>query len=710
MLKNSLEQLNGPQRQAAMIADEHVRIIAGAGSGKTRVLKVRIAYLIEEIGILPWRIMAITFTNKAANEMKERLRAMIGPTADDVRISTIHSLCVRMLREDGMTIGYPSTFTILDPDDQHAIIRRIEAERSISKKDFSPASVTSYISSCKSADVPVEKALAQAASKQKVYAELYEQYEKVRREMKAMDFDDLLREADRMLKTEPQVREKWQKRLDYIHVDEFQDVDPVQYSIVRQLCGPDTKVCVVGDPDQTIYTWRGASVDLILRFDKDFVPCQTIILNENYRSTRSILDASNKLIANNMDRIKKDLFTSSKEDDPIVFHESLEDSEESVFVARQIVDLHKQGIPYSDMALLYRSNFLSRTFEKTFRTVGLPYRIYGGIRFYERKEIKDILSYLRLCTEPDENDPDRLALNLAVTRVLNVPKRSIGEKTIEKIRIQAAQEQINMYEVLSHPENIAKSTATKLLRFYDMIEDLKNIRAQSGLLAMFDALLEESGYEKMLTESDEQERLDNILELRSDIADSLKDAPDMTLEQYLQDIALFTDRSEDGTEQSGVTMMTVHASKGLEFPVVIVTDLNEGIFPNGRAINESGRRGLEEERRLLYVAMTRAKKKLILTWSSGYSYMLDCYKTPSRFLDEIPQEEEEEASDAPQESKDRKRSKGAKVKYRKGDLVEHKVFGQGIIIDIDHNTAMIAFGHKTGVKKIDLDHPAIQKA
>lgn len=705
MLETSLHTLNEPQREAATTIDEHVRIIAGAGSGKTRVLMARIAYLINEVGILPWRIMAITFTNKAANEMKERLRAMIGDVASDVRISTIHSLCVRILREDGQALGYPKSFAILDPDDQKSILRRLVKENGIDKSEAAPGAVISYISNNKSSDVSVEQAQKLAGRHHKTFAFLYEHYEKTRKEMKAMDFDDLLRETDRLLKTEPAIRDKWQNRLEYIHVDEFQDVDPIQYSIIRQLCAPATRVCVVGDPDQTIYTWRGASVDIILRFDQDFVPCRTIILNENYRSTRSILEASNQLIANNMDRIEKELFTSREEDEPIVYHEAIEDSEEPLFVARKIQEFHKQGVAYNDIAILYRSNYLSRAFEKAFRSIGLPYRIYGGIRFYERQEIKDILSYLRLCTDVDEDDPDRFALDLAVTRVINVPKRSIGEKTLDKIRAQASAEHLNLYDVLSHPEGFAKSTTAKLVKFYDMIEDLKAIRHASGLLAMFDALLENSGYKAMLEGTKEEDRLENIMELRSDIADALKADPNTTLEQYLQDIALFTDKEQEGAGEGGVTMMTVHASKGLEFPVVFVVDLNDGIFPSGHSLDEGGKRALEEERRLLYVAMTRAKKSLVVTWSNGFSYVLQTFKTPSRFLMELPYAKQSAPVAAPSS-----KNKKAAGKYRRGDVVDHDKYGQGVVVDIDGTVGKVAFGHKFGIKKIDLSHPSIHKA
>lgn len=714
--------LNTNQKEAATTIDQHVRIVAGAGSGKTRVLMTRIAYLVNEVGVLPSRILAITFTNKAANEMKERLKAQLQEEANWVRISTIHSLCVRILREDALSIGYPSSFTILDPDDQKSILRTYYKQMEIDRNELSINKVISAISALKTAQLSFDEAKKMAMSQeQRTIAELYVKYEGKRKEMKAMDFDDLLLEANRLLKADANVRQKWQNRLDYIHVDEFQDVDYVQYEIIKSLCGPHTKLCVVGDPDQTIYTWRGASVDIILQFNKDFENCKTVILNENYRSTQPILNASNALISNNTKRIKKELYSNLPGDDLIEIHESMEDKEEPIYIARQIVEHHKAGYDYKDMAILYRSNYSSRSFEKIFRSVNIPYRIYGGVRFYERQEIKDILSYLRLCTKPTEDDPEQFSLDLAVLRVLNVPRRGIGAKTIEKLQDQAARRHLNLYEVLKDPQDCSTAITKKLNSFVELIEELKQERENHDIQDFLDIVVSESGYEQMLKENHEEDRMENVKELKEDMAQSMIENPDTTLESYLQDIALFTDKTQEA-QDNAISLMTVHAAKGLEFPIVFIVNMNEGIFPSARAIEESGKQGLEEERRLMYVAMTRAKKHLTISYNKGYSYMLETFKTASRFLKEIPEEfvhdaQKEERMKAMRktstvqrrESTVSKRNAASKVKLRKGDLVEHSIYGQGVILEVRDAIATIAFGQQYGVKKMNALHPSLKK-
>ena len=717
-----LNTLNTNQKEAATTIEQHVRIVAGAGSGKTRVLMTRIAYLINEVGVLPSRILAITFTNKAANEMKERLQAQLGNEANWVRISTIHSLCVRILREDALSIGYPSSFTILDPDDQRSILRQFYKQMEIDRNELPVNKVISAISALKTGEVSFDEAKKMAMSQdQRIIAELYVKYEAKRKEMKAMDFDDLLLEAKRLLQVDAAVREKWQSRLDYIHVDEFQDVDYVQYEIIKSLCGPHAKLCVVGDPDQTIYTWRGASVDIILQFNKDFTNCKTVILNENYRSTQPILNASNALIANNTKRIKKELYSNLPGDELIEIHESMEDKEEPIYIARQIVEQHKKGHPYSDMAILYRSNYSSRSFEKIFKSVNIPYRIYGGIRFYERQEVKDILSYLRLCTKPTEDDPEQFSLDLAVLRVLNVPRRGIGAKTIEKLQDQAAKRHLNLYEVLKDPQDCSTAITKKLNGFVELIEELKQERENHDIQDFLDIVVSESGYGQMLKENHEEDRLENVKELKEDMAQAMIENPDTTLESYLQDIALFTDKTQEA-QDNAISLMTVHAAKGLEFPIVFIVNMNEGIFPSARAIEESGKAGLEEERRLMYVAMTRAKKHLTISYNKGYSYMLETFKTASRFLKEIPEEyvhnaQKEERMKTMQkvntvqrrESTVSKRNAAGKVKLRKGDVVEHSIYGQGVILEVRDAIATIAFGHQYGVKKMNALHPSLKK-
>ncbi|MDO4466350.1 MAG: UvrD-helicase domain-containing protein [Bacillota bacterium] len=720
MNENMLDTLNKNQREAATTIDQHVRIVAGAGSGKTRVLMARIAYLIEEIGVFPNRIMAITFTNKATNEMKERLKAIVGEEAQRVRISTIHSLCVRLLREDGEKLGYPKGFTIFDVDDQKQVLRPIYKSLDIDQKAHPMPRVLGYISANKSAHVDPDQAANMAMGPdQELHAKVYRSYEKRRKEMMAMDFDDLLLEAQRLLRTDLSVREKWQRRLDYIHVDEFQDVDPVQYSIVCMLTGKDTILCVVGDPDQTIYTWRGASVDIILKFNQDFPNSKTIILDQNYRSTKPILDASNALITHNKNRIKKDLYTNIENGKKLVIKACLKEEEEAIYLARSISDHKKKGVAFKDMAILYRSNYSSRIFERVLRKINIPYIIYGGIRFYERQEIKDALSYLKLCTLPSEDDPKQLSLDLAILRVINMPKRSIGAKTIEVIREQAQERDINMLDVLRDPIDLSPSIVKKCKGFVELIDRLRSHRNDYSLEDYLDYVLEESGYIAMLQEEKEEERLGNLAELKADIAASLAETPDMTLEEYLQNIALFTDKSEE-KKTDHVSLMTVHAAKGLEFDIVYIVNFNESIFPSARAVQEAGNSGLEEERRLAYVAMTRARKELYISYNADYSYMLNMSKTPSRFIMEIPKECVEQPEkpkttsipSAPVSSASAaiaKANTGKKGAYKKNDLVEHSVYGPGVVIKVEGNVLTVAFKSSVGVKKLNGNHPSIKK-
>lgn len=720
-LEPLVDSLNPDQKLAATLIDRHVRIVAGAGSGKTRVLMARIEYLINEIGIRPYRIMAITFTNKATREMMERLYARLGEDANRVRVSTIHSLCARILREDAQAIGYPRDFPILDSADQNAILTPVYNEMDLTKRELKTARVLSVISSWKTQNESVEQARMDAVSSEfETIAEIYARYEKAKGRMRALDFDDLLLKTRELLVNDALVREKWQNRLDYIHVDEFQDVDPIQYDIIKSLTGPDTLLCVVGDPDQTIYTWRGASVDIILHFDKDFKPSHTVILSENYRSTKPILAASNALIAHNRHRIKKDLFTSKSGGDKITLYEAANDEAESLFAARQVLKYRKKGYAYEDIAILYRSNYISRTFEKALREQNIPYQIFGGIRFYERQEIKDMLSYLRMILEYPDDSHEALAQNLSMERIINLPKRGIGEKTLEKLRTQAALEQKSLYGAMKDPKTLSKSTASKIRKVVDLIEDLRTLHKTVALPELIDHILDLSGYQKMLEEEKELSRLDNVVELKEDIAEALRRDPDLTLEEYLQDVALFTERANE-TDTRGVTLMTVHAAKGTEFPIVLVGSVMDGVFPSERALVEGGQSAKEEERRLMYVAMTRAKEKLLITWNTGYSFQAQESRRPSPFLMEIPKEwtETEEgvhvkttnaaSADFLARSTLEHRPSGRTRKFRPGESVVHDGYGEGVVISQKDNVVKVAFAHPVGLKQISSAYDGLQR-
>lgn len=716
-----LETLNKKQLEAVTSVDNHIRIVAGAGSGKTRVVTTRIAYLIEEVGVIANRILAITFTNKAANEMKERVGSILGCTNSGVMVSTIHSLCVRILREDIRHLHYPQSFTILDSDDQKSILKTIYKQLDISIKDISLNQSLSYISNCKCAFVGTDEALAKANTyTTEIYkAQIYELYAHKLAEMYALDFDDLILFVHKLFKINEQVRRKWQQKYDYIHVDEFQDVDVIQYDIVTYLVKEDTKLCVVGDPDQTIYTWRGADVDIIMNFERDFKDSKSIVLNENYRSTPSILQGANSLIKNNTYRIDKDLYTNNADSDKITHYIASDESDESIWIAKKIKQAYSNGTPYKDIAILYRSNYLSRGLEKAFLDYQIPYRIYGGIKFFERAEIKDAISYLRLLLTSND------AIELAIRRVINVPKRGVGPKCITSIEEISQYEHINFYEVIKNHSIARGATQKKVNEFVDLIEKYRAKTNEFSISILLKGLLEESGYYKMLEDNQENERIENLVELVADI-ERYENEEESNLEEYLQMISLYTDTSDENEgKYDFVQMMSIHAAKGLEFNNVFVYELSEGVFPNEKSVNEGGKHALEEERRLAYVAYTRARKKLYLTSSQGFSFVLQKIKTVSRFIKEIDENVIEVISQTPsyqnQEYKYNKgdvsihaqkplvSNSGNKNKLRKGDLISHSVFGDGIILNIKDGVAEIAFDKKYGIRKLSSTHASITK-
>lgn len=741
--------LNERQKEAVLCIDQHLRIIAGAGSGKTRVVTSRIAYLIDECHVWPYQILAITFTNKAAKEMKERVYAYLGDMSRGIQISTIHSFCVRMLREDIYELGYPRNFTILDSDDQKSILKEAYKKYDIDVKSYSYAHVLGYISHQKTRFIDPDAAMIQAGTweGERIKAQVYAFYEQRLHEMMALDFDDLLLFAHRLLKNHAEIRAKWQNRFRYIHVDEFQDVDRLQYEIITEITGADAFLCVVGDPDQTIYTWRGAQVDIIMNFERDFPNCKTVILNENYRSTQAILNGANALIAHNQNRIEKELFTRNQGAEKIIHFSAMDDYNEPVWVASRIRTLHQGGVNFKEIAVLYRSNYLSRSLEKALLEANIPYRIYGGIRFYDRAEIKDALSYLRLLAKPDAADPKELSKDLAIRRVINVPRRGIGAKTMERLTELARQQDTNLYEACKLFAAQNSKVAVMIRSFVEVIERCRTMSEDTSIDILLKTVLEQSGYMRMLEEEKEIERIENIKELLHDLEVFIENDPEASLEDYLQMISLYTDREEnDDSETQYVQLMTIHAAKGLEFNYVFVYSLCEGIFPNERSVQEGGREAMEEERRLAYVAYTRAKQQLFLSDAQGYSYMLDRIKTTSCFVKEIPEEYVEEvginryanvpyrgaqnvekktfgiaaetflkslgSNQAKQPLPQEMREEGRRQrtdKLHKGDLVEHTAFGEGVIISIKDGLATVAFDHKFGIRKIMADHPSLQK-
>lgn len=702
-------QLNENQKAAVTDDSKHIRIIAGAGSGKTRVLTMRIAYLIEQKGVKPYHILAITFTNKAAKEMKTRINDMLGDAGTGCYISTIHSLCMRILSEDISALNYPKNFTVIDADDQRQILKEAYKQIGIDKKEYPYGGMLDYIANNKYMNVDPAKAMEFSYGEARIInrAKVYDYYDKRLKQLYALDFDDLILFTIRLFETFPVILEKWSKKFHYIHVDEFQDVDREQYKLIQLLSTVHDNVYVVGDPDQTIFTWRGADVNIIVHFDRDFPNTKTIILNQNYRSTNNILSGANSLIKNNKARMDKDLYSNNGDGNKIIHKTCMSETGEANYVVSQIIKLHNDGYNYKDMAVLYRANYLSREVEKVLIENRVNYVIYGGLRFYERMEVKDILSYLRMITRADD---------LAFIRIINTPRRAIGPKTIDAIQQMAQDKGISMYEVIKqglYPKN--KDTFDRFVRMVEKWrEDMKN----GDLETLLQEVLDDSGYRTMLEKDGETERLENVKSLLDDIKQYSQDYPDSTLDEYLQMIALYTDRASEETGDA-VNLCTIHSAKGLEFDCVFVIGLSEGIFPSERTMSE-GTKGLEEERRLAYVAYTRAKKLLYLTESNSFSYVIQSAKLPSRFIKEIDDrfiDNVDSRKEALRSSifdediviKDQKKEKPKDSIYRNGDAVIHKIYGEGVVIGNNSGVLQIAFAHPYGVKKILAGHPSIRK-
>lgn len=706
-------ELNEKQKEAVIEQSKHIRIIAGAGSGKTRVLTMRIVYLIEKMNVSPNNILAITFTNKAAKEMKKRVNEMLGDEGSGTWVSTIHSLCMRILSEDIEPLGYPRNFTVVDSDDQKTILKEAYKKYEIDKKDISYASMLDYIGNNKGERIAPEKALQMAYGDfwQSKKAKVYEYYEDRLKQVYGLDFDDLILFTTKLFSLYPEVEAKWARRFKYIHVDEFQDIDKEQYRLIKQLSSYHDNVYVVGDPDQTIYTWRGADVNIIVNFDRDFPETKTIILNENYRSTNCILSGANSLIKYNKARVDKDLFSNKGDGEKIKHKTFMTDDGVALYVVEEVMKLRNQNKPMSDMAVLYRSNYLSRTLEKILIMNHIPYVIYGGLRFYERKEVKDILSYLRLIVTGDD---------LAFQRVINEPKRDLGPKTVDSIFEISQKEKISMYEVCKRGLYAKKQNTIN--KFVDMVEKWRVQLETMELEQVLQSVLDDSGYRMMLEKDNETERMENIKSLIDDIKEYSETHPDSSLSDYLSMISLYTDRANE-LEGDALSLMTIHAAKGLEFDTVFVIGMSEGIFPSDRSLAE-GIKGMEEERRLAYVAYTRAKRELHLLDANSFSYVTGKNNTSSRFISEIDSKYVEELNPAPVKIssgifdtnddysptvRERVEAPRPNNNYRPGDKVIHNFFGEGVVVNKEGTILTIAFPHPTGIKKIAEMFPGLRK-
>ena len=629
------DTLNPKQKEAVLHTDGPLLILAGAGSGKTRVLTHRIAYLIDECGVNPWNIMAITFTNKAAGEMRERVDNLVGFGAESIWVSTFHSSCVRILRRHIENLGYTTSFSIYDSDDQKTLMRQVFKTLDIDTKQFKERSVLAAISSAKDKLIPPEEFLLNAGGdfREKKTGEIYKEYQKQLKKNNALDFDDLIVKTVELFQNNPQILDYYQERFRYIMVDEYQDTNMAQFKLVSLLASKYRNLCVVGDDDQSIYRFRGADIQNILSFENTFPGTMVIKLEQNYRSTQNILDAANEVIRHNFGRKDKTLWTANGEGDKILFKQFDTAKDEADFVVRQIRD---SGYSYQDQAVLYRTNAQSRLLEERCIFYNVPYRLVGGVNFYQRKEIKDILAYLKTIA----NGVD----DLSVIRIINVPKRGIGTTTIGRVTAFASEHNMSFYDTLKEAKQIPGigKAAEKISRFIAQMEVFRAMAysEEYSMKDLIDHILEDTGYEEELQEEGEieaQTRLENIEELINKAAAYEEDSEHPTLDEFLEQVALVADIDNVDDTEDRVTLMTLHSAKGLEFPKVYLVGMEDGLFPGMMSIMSDDKTEMEEERRLCYVGITRAKKELVLT--AARQRMINGetrWSKPSCFINEIP--------------------------------------------------------------------------
>lgn len=689
-MEDILQGLNAAQYEAVTTTEGMVRVIAGAGSGKTRALSRRFAYLVNEIGILPGNILCVTFTNKSANEMRQRIHLLTGDN-DTGYINTFHGFCVSILQEDSYAVQYPKSFLVLDHADIDAMLKIIYEERGLTLRNMTFSKARDMIEMRKLTKEPlyyldlIQMSLEELQEKYKTstetndiifYGYLYQQ-----KKCFGLDYDDLIVFTLYIFEQNEEIREKWQKRLEYIMIDEFQDIDKLQYRLMEVLCGYHKNLFIVGDPDQTIYTWRGADVKFLLDFDKHFPGVKTIMMMENYRSTPEILSVANSLIAKNKNRIQKDLLPTLSGGKPVFCHHGKTAEAEAMWMAKKIEELHQDGVPYKDMTILYRAHYLTRTVEEAFLKEKIPYTIYSGIQFFGRMEIKDALSYLRMLVYQDD---------LSFARIANVPRRNLGERRMAFLREYAEQNQCSLYDALRKNRDHEIMKGTKAAGFVSLIENLASNAAERPISEVLSEVLDMSGYEKMLRTEGSQERLDNLAELKQSVYEyETTCGEEATLEHYLTHVALFTNSDlESGKDQ--VRMMTVHSAKGLEFPYVFLCGMNEGIFPSRKT---NTKQAMEEERRLAFVAVTRAEKCLFLSEAEGRNFD-GSMRYPSRFLLDIDEKclthteplQKDRYAEARHyiDGKEKfleEREKGAD--FAAGDRIKHAIFGKGSILEVD---------------------------
>lgn len=751
LVERLLQGLNKEQKEAVQQTDGPLLIMAGAGSGKTRVLTQRIAYLMVEKGVNPYNILAITFTNKASREMKERIGAVMGGAAEDVWISTFHSMCVRILRRDIDRLGYNRNFTILDPTDQQSVVKGILKDKNIDPKKFEPRAILNTISSAKNELIDADEYEKQAGNYfDQTIADVYKEYQRRLRKNSALDFDDLIMITIQLFTRVPEVLTFYQRKFQYIHVDEYQDTNRAQYQLVKMLAQRFQNLCVVGDSDQSIYRWRGADIANILSFEKDYPRAKVILLEQNYRSTKTILDAANKVIQNNSNRKPKNLWTDNDEGMKLSYYRADSEQTEAQYVTGKILELKKQdNRKFSDFAILYRTNAQSRVMEEMLLKSNIEYSIVGGIKFYDRKEIKDLLAYLRLIANLDDD--------ISLQRVINVPKRGVGATSVDKIGRFADMADVSMFEALKDLDLIGLSPkiSKAVTEFRQLIKNLHDMQEYLSVTELVEQVIEKSGYRDMLVAEkslETQSRLENIDEFLSVTKSFEESQDDKSLIAFLTDLALVADidRSDEDEEKSSdsVILMTLHSAKGLEFPVVFLMGMEEGVFPHSRSLMEEEE--MEEERRLAYVGITRAEEQLFITNAQMRTLFGQTKMNPvSRFIKEIPEElidtvevgngrESQSTLNTPFGSsrsggyggmRSTTSSYGAPTRppvkrpqvnnaatqssWSVGDKAEHGKWGTGTVVSVkgsgDGLELDIAFPAPTGVKRLMAKYAPIQK-
>ncbi|HEU5299020.1 MAG TPA: DNA helicase PcrA [bacterium] len=708
-----LNDLNPPQREAVTHPGGPLLILAGAGSGKTRVLAYRVAWLIREQRVPPARVLAVTFTNKAANEMRERVDRLLGAAvARGMWIGTFHHICSRILRRHGDRIGVDKRFAIFDEDDQRSLVRGILRDLGLDERRFPPGVMLGMIDKAKNEAVDHVAYAAQASGfYEEIVARVYRAYQAGLRERNGLDFDDLLLEVIRLFREAPEAREEYQDRFQHVLVDEYQDTNRAQYLIVRTLAEKHRNLCVVGDDDQSVYAWRGADIRNILDFERDYPDAAIVKLEQNYRSTKTILGAASGVIHRNPHRHEKTLWTANPEGEAVFLYEAYDGHDEARLIADEI-KRQRDGLAYRDMVVLYRTNAQSRLFEEQFLRAGIPYAIVGGVRFYERKEVRDLIAYLRLALNPADST--------SLERILNVPRRGVGDVSLERLKTFAAASGRSLLDALARPEGLdilPKAAQRAAADFVGLIERLRDRSGRVRAAEVIEHAIVETGYQAMLEAEGTDEafsRLENLRELVTVAQEFEQTTGESTVEAFMQHLALVTDLDTWQQDVDRTTLMTLHSAKGLEFAVVFLAGMEEGLFPHARALDEEG--GLEEERRLCYVGMTRAKQRLYLSFARNRTIFGSTMPgIPSRFLDEVPEELVIRGRPAPS-------AKAAAVAWAEedrevptfttGDRVRHAAFGEGRVLEVEGEgaRAVVTVQFAVGVKRLALGYAPLERA